>query len=73
MSEIRDIDWTNPKTFGLSDEEFVRYENNNTCLHNSVARDNPDKDFLFVMAEHKGSHDEIRIGGKSIYEAIGSL
>jgi len=67
------IDWKNPETFKLSDEAYERYLNDMPCLHNCVARENPQQSMLGAMLEHNGSYETTRINGKSIDEIIRNL
>jgi hypothetical protein len=74
MSETRVIDWKDPKTFGLPASAYERYKNDNTQLHNSIARKNHNVPMLVAMADHiGGSHDTTKIDGKSIDEIISEL
>ncbi len=65
--------WTDPETFRLSDAAYSRYINDDTRLHNSVARENPEQSLLSAMAENKESYEKIEIDGKPISQFIGDL
>jgi len=67
------IDWTKPETFELSQAGYQRYREDNTRLHNSVARENPEQDLLSAIVENRSSFEKIQIDGKGISEYIGSL
>jgi len=65
--------WTDPETLKLSDAAYKRYANDDTRLHNSVARENPDQSFLSALAENKESYEKLTIDGKPISQFIGDL
>jgi len=67
------VNWNDPETFKLSDEAYNRYRNNDTHLHNSVARENPEQSFLSALAENKESYEKLTIDGKPIGQFIGDL
>ena len=67
------IDLTKPETFKLSDEAYDQYRENRECLHNSVARKNPDESLFDAMLRNEESFAALRIDGKSVSDFIKDL
>ena len=67
------VDWTKPETFKLSDEGYARYRENNECLHNSVARKDPEESLFDAMRRNEENFAALRIGGKSVDDFIKDL
>jgi hypothetical protein len=71
MSDWPDLN--KPETLVLSKEVRDCYRNDNTCLHNDIARKNSEQSLFKAMFENRESYEKIRIGNQSINEMIKEL